>query len=145
MVEVSLPPLRERLEDLPLLVDHFCRSFNERFKKNIEGISNEVLGRFMDYPWPGNVRELEHVMEHAFVLCHGGMITLEHLPSEIRDDGRTERIAVQEASTHGPNGAQEILNALNKTHWNKTKAARLLGISRRTIYRKIYLHQLCSE
>jgi PAS domain S-box-containing protein len=145
VVEVSLPPLRERLEDLPLLMDHFCRSFNERFKKNIEGISNEVLGRFMDYPWPGNVRELEHVMEHAFVLCHGGMITLEHLPSEIRDDGRTERIAVQEASTHGPNGAQEVLNALNKTHWNKTKAARLLGISRRTIYRKIYLHQLCSE
>jgi two-component system response regulator HydG len=145
VVEVSLPPLRERLEDLPLLVDHFCRSFNERFKKNIEGISNEVLGRFMDYTWPGNVRELEHVMEHAFVLCRGGMITLEHLPSEIRDYERTERIAVQEARTHGPNGAQEILNALNKTHWNKTKAARLLGISRRTIYRKIYLHQLWSE
>ena len=145
VVEVSLPPLRDRLEDLPLLVDHFCRSFNERFKKNIEGISNEVLSRFMDYPWPGNVRELEHVMEHAFVLCHGGMITLEHLPSEIRDDGRTERIAVQEACTHGSNGAKEVLNALNKTHWNKTKAARLLGISRRTIYRKIYLHQLCSE
>jgi len=145
VVEVSLPPLRERLEDLPLLVDHFCHSFNERFKKNIEGISNDALGKFMDYTWPGNVRELEHVMEHAFVLCHGGVITLEHLPSEIRDYGRPERIAAQEARTHGSNGAQEILNALNKTHWNKTKAARLLGISRRTIYRKISLHQLCSE
>ena len=145
VVEVSLPPLRERLEDLPLLVDHFCHSFNERFKKNIEGISNDALGKFMDYSWPGNVRELEHVMEHAFVLCHGGVITLEHLPSEIRDYGRPERIAAQEARTHGSNGAQEILNALNKTHWNKTKAARLLGISRRTIYRKISLHQLCSE
>jgi len=145
VVEVSLPPLRERLEDLPLLVDHFCHSFNERFKKNIEGISNDALGKFMDYSWPGNVRELEHVMEHAFVLCHGGVITLEHLPSEIRDYGRLERIAAQEARTHGSNGAQEILNALNKTHWNKTKAARLLGISRRTIYRKISLHQLCSE
>ncbi|HXX34689.1 MAG TPA: sigma 54-interacting transcriptional regulator [Thermodesulfobacteriota bacterium] len=128
VVEVSLPPLRERLEDLPLLVDHFCQSFNERFKKNIEGISREVLGRLMNYPWPGNVRELEHVMEHAFVLCHGGMITLEHLPSEIRDYGKTEKIAVQEPFTHGSNGAQEVLNALNKTHWNKTKAARLLGI-----------------
>jgi len=145
VVEVSLPPLRERLEDLPLLVDHFCHSFNERFKKNIEGISNDAPGKFMDYTWPGNVRELEHVMEHAFVLCHGGVITLEHLPSEIRDYGRPERIAAQEARTHGSNGAQEILNALNKTHWNKTKAARLLGISRRTIYRKISLHQLCSE
>jgi len=145
VVEVSLPPLRDRLEDLPLLVDHFCRSFNERFKKNIEGISSEVLSVFMNYPWPGNIRELEHVMEHAFVLCHGGLITLEHLPSEIGDYGRTDRMTVQEAHTHGLNGAQEILNALNKAHWNKSKAARLLGISRRTIYRKIYLHRLNDE
>jgi len=151
VVEVSLPPLRERLEDLPLLVDHFCHSFNERFKKNIEGISNEVLGKFMDYPWLGNVRELEHVMEHAFVICHGGAITLEHLPSEIsnyeRNDGsqRSVRIPVQESHTQGSNGAQEILDALNKAHWNKTKAARLLGISRRTIYRKICLYQICGE
>ena len=101
VVEVSLPPLRERLEDLPLLVDHFCRSFNERFKKNIEGISSEVLGRFMDYPWPGNVRELEHVMEHAFVLCRGGAITLEHLPPEIRDYERTEKMAGQRSPRRG--------------------------------------------
>jgi PAS domain S-box-containing protein len=151
VVEVSLPPLRERLEDLPLLVDHFCHSFNERFKKNIEGISNEVLGKFMDYPWLGNVRELEHVMEHAFVICHGGAITLEHLPSEIsnyeRNDGseRSVRIPVHESHTQGSNGAKEILDALNKAHWNKTKAARLLGISRRTIYRKICLYQIYRE
>jgi PAS domain S-box-containing protein len=145
VVEVSLPPLRDRLEDLPLLVDHFCRSFNERFKKNIEGISSEVLGRFMDYLWPGNVRELEHVMEHAFVLCRGWVITLEHLPPEIRDYERTEKMAGQEIPTQGSNGAQEILDALNKAHWNKTKAARLLGISRRTIYRKICLFQICGE
>jgi len=102
----------------------------------------------MDYPWPGNVRELEHVMEHAFVLCHGGVITLDHLPSEIRDYERAEKMAVQEIReirTQGSNGAQEILNALNKAHWNKTKAARLLGISRRTIYRKIDLYQLARK
>ena len=101
VVEVSLPPLRERLEDLPLLVDHFCRSFNERFKKNIEGISSEVLSRFMDYPWPGNVRELEHVMEHAFVLCRGGGLPLSiyHRKSETMrglrrwPSGRSERSA----------------------------------------------------
>jgi len=151
VVEVSLPPLRDRLEDLPLLVDHFCRSFNERFKKNIEEVSTEVLSRFMNYPWPGNVRELEHVMEHAFVLCHGGVITLEHLPLEIRDDGTTSgseksvRIPVQESHTQGSNGAQEVLNALNKAHWNKTRAARLLGISRRTVHRKINRYQLINE
>ncbi len=142
VVEVALPPLRERLEDVPLLVDHFCRSFNERFKKNIEGISPDVLRSFMHYTWPGNVRELEHVMEHAFVLCRGGIITVEHLPSEIRDNDGVERIPLQVAQRKGSNGAQEILNALNKTDWNKAKAARLLGINRRTLYHKIDKYRL---
>jgi two-component system, NtrC family, response regulator HydG len=145
VVEVSLPPLRNRLEDLPLLVDHFCRSFNERFKKNIEGISSEVLSRFMNYAWPGNVRELEHVMEHAFVLCHGGVITIEHLPSELRDYERTEKITIPKIRDEEPNEDQEVLNALNKAHWNKTRAARLLGISRRTVHRKINRYQLIDK
>jgi len=100
-----------------------------------------VLGRFMDYPWPGNIRELEHVIEHAFVLCRGGVITLEHLPSEIRDYERIEKIAIPKIPVKGPRQDQEILNALNKTGWNKAKAARQLGISRRTIYRKISKHK----
>jgi transcriptional regulator with PAS, ATPase and Fis domain len=142
VVEVALPPLRDRLEDLPLLVDHFCNVFKERFKKNIEGISSEVLSKFMKYAWPGNVRELEHAMEHAFVLCHGSVITLEHLPLEIRDYERTDKVFLQENQAKGPNGAPEILNALNRTGWNKTEAARLLGITRQTVYRKIYQYGL---
>jgi PAS domain S-box-containing protein len=145
VVEVALPPLRDRLEDLPLLIDHFRRFFNARFKKNIEGISNEVLSRFMDYSWPGNVRELEHVMEHAYVLCHGGVIVLEHLPLEIRDYDRAEKIVIPKIPVKGPRQDQEILNALNKTGWNKAKAARQLGISRRTIYRKISKHTFANE
>ncbi len=142
VVEVALPPLRDRLEDLPLLVDHFCRSFNERFKKNIEGISSDALRKFMDYTFPGNVRELEHVMEHAFVLCRGEIISVEHLPSEIKDYNGAEGISLQVAQKKGSNGAQEILNALNKTDWNKAKAARLLGINRRTLYQKIDKYRL---
>ncbi len=142
VVEVALPPLRDRLEDLPLLVDHFCRSFNERFKKNIEGISSDALRKFMDYTFPGNVRELEHVMEHAFVLCRGEIISVEHLPSEIKDYNGAEGIPLQVAQKKGSNGAQEILNALNKTDWNKAKAARLLGINRRTLYQKIDKYRL---
>lgn len=145
VVEVSLPPVRDRLEDVPLLVDHFCRSFNERFKKNIEGISSEVLSTFMNYPWPGNVRELEHVLEHAFVLCHGRVITLEHLPSEIRDYERIEKISTPKIHGKEPKQAEEILNALNEARWNKTKAARMLGISRRTVHRKIHLYQLIKK
>jgi len=145
VVEISLPPLRDRLEDLPLLVDHFCRIFNERFKKNIDGISSEVISAFMKYPWPGNVRELEHVMEHAFVLCHGRIITLEHLPTEIKDYGRAEKITIQKIRDKGLNEDQEVLNALNKARWNKTRAARLLGISRRTVHRKINRYQLINK
>jgi len=73
------------------------------------------------------------------------VITLDHLPPEIRDYETTEKTAFQSVRMQGSNGAQEILSALNKAHWNKTKAARLLGISRRSIYRKIHLHQLSSE
>jgi len=93
VVEVALPPLRERLEDLPLLTDHFRNVFNERFKKDIDGISREVLNRFMEYPWPGNVRELEHAVEHAFILCRGRLITLEHLPSAIRTYETSGKVA----------------------------------------------------
>ena len=142
VVEVNLPPLRERLEDLPLLVDHFRRMFNDRFHKTIEGISGEVLGRFMDYAWPGNVRELEHVMEHAFVLCHGGTITLKHLPADIRNYDPVEEPAKARDSRGSPPEAENILAALQKTGWNKSRAAKLLGIGRRTIYRKIEEHRL---
>jgi PAS domain S-box-containing protein len=145
VVEVALPPLRERLEDLPLLIDHFRRSFNERFKKNVEGISNEVLSTFMDYTWPGNVRELEHVMEHAFVLCHGATITMHHLPPDLRNFEQINDLPQIKTQVKKFNGSQDILDALKKTGWNKTKAARLLGISRQTVYRKINNQQFTNK
>lgn len=138
VVEVTIPPPRERLGDIPLLVDHFRRLFNELFKRNIEGISKDVLSRFMDYGWPGNVRELEHVMEHAFVLCRGGTITMKHLPVDIRnyewggnDYAATAPLKKISCDEH------DIVDALNKAGWNKSRASCLLGIGRRTIYRKI--------
>lgn len=139
VIEIALPPLRERSEDIPLLVDHFCDLFNKKFKKTINGVSNEVLNTFMNYPWPGNVRQLEHTIEHAFVVCPDRAIMAEHLPSEIREYSRiTSHVSVKRQV----NEPQEILRALNKTDWNKAKAARLLGISRRTIYRKIAQYNL---
>ncbi|OGP67039.1 MAG: hypothetical protein A2W27_09420 [Deltaproteobacteria bacterium RBG_16_44_11] len=137
VVEVALPPLRERLEDLPLLIDHFRQSFNERLKKNVEGISNEVLSTFMNYTWPGNVRELEHVMEHAFVLCHGATITIHHLPADLRHYDYSGEKLPSRLQTKKRLDIEEILDALKKTGGNKAKAAQLLGISRQTFYRKI--------
>ena len=137
VVEVHLPPLRDRREDLPLLIEHFCRLFNDRFHRTIEGVSQEVLNIFMHYPWKGNVRELEHALEHAFILCHSSLITLKHLPGEFQEYGLSERAVGPKAMLPAALSAKEITNALNKVRWNKTKAARLLGISRRTMHRKI--------
>jgi transcriptional regulator with PAS, ATPase and Fis domain len=134
VVEVILPPLRERRDDIELLVIHFCDLFNTKFGKNIEGITDDVLKAFMNYPWPGNIRELEHAIEHAFVLCHENVITIDHIPSEMRE---------HKDSTYKPSGGKDseeirkITDALKQAEWNKAKAARLLGISRQTLYRKI--------
>ena len=139
VVEVSLPPLRERREDIPLLVQHFKGLFNKKLHKDIDDISNNVLAECISYPWPGNIRELEHAIEHAFVLCRGRSITVDHLPTEIRELSESKGPA---PIKNHPNGPREILDALNETDWNKAKAARQLGISRRTIYRKIVEHKL---
>ncbi len=134
VVEVKLPSLRERPDDIPLLIDHFCNLFNMRFNKDIDGVSDEALRILSGYRWPGNVRELENAIEHAFVLCRGRVITVDHLPPEIKAlHGYPQPVAEKDSATD----PQNILRALKKTGGNKAKAARLLGISRRTIYRKL--------
>lgn len=142
VIEISLPPLRERTEDILLLADHFIDRFNKRYKRDIGGISNEVLDTFMNYPWPGNVRELEHAIEHAFILSRSETITVDDLSSEIKGYAERKQPAVEKRVAAG---AQEILKALEKTGWNKAKAARLLGISRRTIYRKIQEYNITEK
>ncbi len=137
VVEVPLPPLRDRLEDVPLFIDHLCRVFNERFRREIEGVTTEVLHLFMNYPWPGNVRELEHVIEHAFIVCRGRVITLDDLPVEFREIRRHPVSAGSGNRTQPAIEENEIMEALTKARWNKTKAAHLLGINRRTLYRKL--------
>jgi PAS domain S-box-containing protein len=134
VIEVKLPSLRERLDDIPLLVDHFCNIFNRRFNKDIEGVSEEVYKLFSNYFWPGNVRELENALEHAFVLCRDQVIMVEHIPSEIQaHHGSPKSVIEKDSATDTKN----IIRALKETGGNKAKAARLLGISRRTIYRKL--------
>lgn len=134
VVEIVLPPLRERLEDIPFLGDHFCAHFNTQFQKHITGVSETVLNLFMNYHWPGNIRELEHALEHAFVLCRGNRIEQDHLPRELRESSELQP-SFQQASA--PDKAEIIRQALEKTGWNKAKAARLLGMARPTLYRKI--------
>ncbi len=134
VVEVPLPKLMERRDDIPLLARHFLNMFNNQFKKQIKGFENQVVKTFMQYNWPGNIRELEHAVEHGFVLCQDDRIGFEHLPVELR-----HHVGSPPPEKKGANGITKevILDALAKTGWNKAKAARILGIGRRTIYRKI--------
>jgi DNA-binding NtrC family response regulator len=126
---------RERYEDIPLLISHFCETFQKTYGKKITGASDGVLQAFMNYPWPGNVRELEHTIERAFVLCGDRTIQTEHIPAEIRDYApvRVGKRLVEHRQGDDP---EAIRTALEKTDWNISKAARLLGISRWTMYRR---------
>jgi two-component system, NtrC family, response regulator HydG len=136
VVEVCLPSLRERKEDIPLLVNHFINKFNKKLNKEIVAISSDVQKIFMEYQWPGNVRELEHTLEHAFVLCHHQeTIAVNHLPPEFKEFFETKISFLEDMKLDEP---KAILQALKKTSWNKVMAAHLLGMSRRTIYRKIH-------
>jgi len=135
VIQINLPLLRERYEDIPLLVTHFCDVFRKVYNKKIKGVSVEVLQAFMNYSWPGNVRELEHAIERAFVLCRNHTIHLEHIPAELRDY-TAKRISNRLPDIQRGDDPEVILSALEKTDWNISKAARLLGISRWTMYRR---------
>ncbi len=133
VVEVRLPALAERSEDIPLLVEHYLGVLRERFHKDIRAVSPEVGRAFMDYEWPGNVRELIHCLEHAFVVCRTHTIGMSDLPPEIRGSGAP---AMAEGKPSRLD-RDTILQALDRYGGNKAKAARALGVSRQTIYRKI--------
>ena len=134
VVEINLPKLSERSEDIPLLTEHFIRTFNNKFGKNIEGVADSVMKLFMEYSWPGNVRELEHTLEHAFVICKSDIISPEDLPTEFKE---LEKNQLQNDRKPNDLKADEILRILNNCGWNKSKAAKKLGISRPTLYAKI--------
>ena len=136
VVEIRLPPLRERKEDIPVLVQTFIQEFKTKFKKDLVGISDDATQVIMEYTWPGNVRELRHALEHAFILAKGTVITIQDLPSDVRSFTSCEHQLKQTPILKNVD-PDSIRGALELGGWNKTKAARIAGVSRRTIYRKI--------
>ncbi len=132
---LELPPLRERTEDIPLLVNHFVARFSALRGKDISGVSPEAMGILIKHDYPGNVRELENIIEHAFVLCPGGTIQVKHLPEELQP-----RLTSARKDTKGLVHEYErelILNVLRRNGWNRLKAAKELGIHKTTLFRKI--------
>jgi len=136
VVHLILPDLRQRREDIPLLVDHLVSKFNRLQGKDIAGVSLEVMACLMEHDFPGNVRELENIIEQAFVLCRGGMIELHHLPPELRP---SVSFPVDTTSAISLQAMEKIVisEILRRHNGNRKRAARDLGINASTLYRKI--------
>jgi PAS domain S-box-containing protein len=132
VVDINMPPLRERSDDIPLLTDHFIEKLNRKLNKRITAVTSDVMKMFMSYQWPGNIRELEHAIEHAMIVSTASVITPGDLPMNLKS-----AVSIAPSGSKGNNVCEKILQALEKTAWNKAKAARLLGISRQTFYRKL--------
>lgn len=137
VISFQMPPLRERKEDIPLLVDHFLHRFAQETNKPIDNISREALDEMMLYEWPGNVRELKNAIERAVVVGKGRNILSEYLPIF-----RSEYLTP--ASNNSLNEVQKthIFRILNENQWNISKSAEILGIDRSTLYSKIKRHKI---
>jgi DNA-binding NtrC family response regulator len=144
VVSLPVPSLRERKEDIPLLARHFLGRFNEENHKAINGIDADVMQLFMDHDWPGNVRELENTIERAVVLCPSDMITTAHLPASLR---AKSHIAEEFSGELNFSAVEKrlLLGALGKTSWNQTRAAEVLGISRKQLRTKMKNHGLLTD
>lgn len=144
VVPIHVPTLRDRRDDIPILVSHFIDRFNKKMKRSICGVSKEAMAAMLDYKWPGNVRELEHAVEYAFVVCHEETIALYDLPPEV--SGFTDRTTKKhEPGAHiAPSNdeARRILSALKQSGGNHSEAARRLGMGRTTLWRKLKIHHL---
>ena len=136
VVHLMLPPLRDRREDIPLLVDHVVRRLNVKLQRRVLGVEPEALSALRGHGWKGNVRELEHVLEQAMILGDGDVIGLRHLPEDLAGSPATTRpVDLREAVRLF--SRDHVLDVLARAQFNKRDAARLLGISLASLYRKL--------
>jgi two-component system response regulator HydG len=136
VVPIIIPPLRERPEDIPLLAEYFLRIYGEKNKRMLRGFATGVMDALTRYDWPGNVRELENIVERTVIMSRGDTITLEDLPPAIAGTRRETMpppppISLREVER------ETIVKVLQRTGDNKTKAAAILGITRKTLQNKI--------
>lgn len=139
VVKIDLPPLSQRREDIPLLIDAFIQKFNAKMGKQIVGVSDQALRLLLKHDYPGNVRELENIIEHAFVLCGGNRINVDCLPRELtmKEEETDSFVSLKEEHPFEKAEAEIVKRTLEKHKGNRIKAAQELGISRATLWRKI--------
>jgi DNA-binding NtrC family response regulator len=139
VIDIEMPPLRERKEDIPLLIQHFITKFSNEFKKNISEVSEDALKLLLNYSWPGNIRELENVIQRAITLTRHEIILPEDLPNtmmEEKDESLIEK-GFREKYTVSQLEKEYIRRVLLEVGGNKSKAAEILGLDRKTLYRKL--------
>ena len=142
---IIIPPLRERKEDIPLLIDYFINKYNLELNTRIQNISSQARDLLMNYPWPGNVRDLQNCIQSAMILAKKGNLTAEHLPIRVKG-----YLISESDEFSGGTGLEEnlkqintklekelIIDALSKTNYNRTETARFLKISRKTLFNKM--------
>lgn len=137
VVKIELPPLRERMEDLPLLIEHFIDKFNKQRNCHVEGFSEKVLSILKNYDYPGNIRELENIIEHVFIFCQEGLILPQHLPEWLRGEQGEEEESGFASLTLKELEKKAIIDALRRNNNRRMKTCRDLGISKDTLRRKI--------
>ena len=153
VISLRVPPLRERKEDIPTLINYFIDKFSEIYKRSIKGISPEAMKILLDYDYPGNIRELENIIERAVIVCSKRFITQDDLPEEIFASFQTKLNKVEKENTYknivettqhkeGKTEIEIIRDVLRKTNGNKSLAAKILGIHRTTLWRKIKEYKL---
>jgi PAS domain S-box-containing protein len=142
VLKIELPPLRERRDDIPLLIDHFVEKFNNHMHKSIIGVSDDVLKLLLNYSYEGNIRQLENIMEHAFVMCQIDEIRLEHLPPEIKSLDIHTNINTQSDIPLKESEKLKIIEVLTKHNWNTLSTAEELKIHKSTLWRKMKKYNL---
>ncbi len=138
VVKLTLPPLRDRRVDVPLLIDHLLERFNHLHKKDVRGTSPDFVQLLLDYDFPGNIRELENIVEHAFVMTPGPNLTVDDLPDAMRPSPPPPGLDLQGDNPLKSLEGRIIWQALEETHFNRSKAAARLGMHKATLYRKIH-------
>ncbi len=138
VIPISLPPLRDRVEDISLLADSFFTRTRLKSGKKIRGIGNEAMAFLMAYHWPGNVRELRSALEYAFVTCQEALIQPYHLPPTIYSDPNGSLAMERKAATSPKQiKRRKLVDALRRSGGNQSEAARILGVSRVTVWKQI--------
>ena len=145
VVNIHIPPLRERQDDIPLLTAHYLKQFAEENGKKIEGIDNKARSALYSYSWPGNIRELRNTIESAVVLCRGDILGLDDLPPNIVESHDDRWVRIPTGSTLAEAEREMIKATLLAEKGNKSKAADVLGIGRKTLHRKLEEYNISDE